>query len=367
MKIVLFGAEFTMTGAGLMLCRWAEHLAAAGHAVSILLKDQTPGPLRERFGAAGISVVEGNRASIDSGTLVICNTIDMAPQIIQSAPYTRTIWWIHEAEYGVRLLGDNPQLARAFAAADAVIFPARHLIDSTYRDFLSGLPAEKFHVAPCGIDMPAEGRRRQAASAGPIRVLSVGSIYPRKRHGDLIKAVGMLDDLNLECVLAGRLYDLDDESKRLIHNRPDRFRLLGELPNDQILALIDSAPIFALPSEDEAMPLVTFEAGARGRSLLLSDLGCYEGLWRHGHNCLMHPVGDVGLLADRLRILATDPGLRDRLGAEALRTTLPYTIDHMLSQLDQVIATVCPGGDLPGRRTGPDLATISRRLAWTLR
>jgi glycosyltransferase involved in cell wall biosynthesis len=361
MKIVMFGAEFTVTGAGLMLCRWAEHLAAAGHDVSILPKDRTSGPLYERFRAAGVSIVDQDTTYIDGGTLVICNTIDMAPIIIQSAAITRTIWWIHEAEWGAHFLSENPQFVQAFAAADAVIFPTAYLPNSIYRGFLSGLPNQKFFIVPCGIDLPSREYAVEAGPIGPIKILSIGSIYPRKRHADLIKAVSTLDDLDLECVLAGRLYTLDDESMQLVHNRPDRFRLVGELPNEQALGLIDEADIFSLPSESEAMPVVNLEAAVRGKPLLLSDLGCHEGLWRHGHNCLMHPIGDVSLLAHMLRILATDSGLRGRLGAAAHRTALPHTIGHMLSKLDQVIGAICLNRKLPRRQE-----KISTNWSWRL-
>jgi len=57
-------------------------------------------------------------------------------------------------------------------------------------------------------------------------------------------------------------------------------------------------------------------------------------------NCLMHPVGDVDLLAHLLRVLATDAPLRARLGAAARRTAAGYRNDMFLARLDMVLASL---------------------------
>jgi glycosyltransferase involved in cell wall biosynthesis len=175
---------------------------------------------------------------------------------------------------------------------------------------------------------------------GPLRVACVGSIYPRKRQADLIKAIALLRNLSIECQLVGQMVSLDDEATEIARKSPKRFNFVGQLPHAETMRLLDRVDVLALPSSSECLPIAPLEAGQRGKAILLSDLPAHEGIWRHGVNCLMHPVGDVTLMAHSLRILASDPPLRERLGAQARRVAATYRNDIFLARLSLVIASL---------------------------
>jgi glycosyltransferase involved in cell wall biosynthesis len=343
MKVVLLGTEFAMNGAAVLLYRWAMHLVQRGHTVSAVPASQKAtavGPLRDAYVAAGVTIEE--KLFVDPQTLVICNTIAAAPYVIQTAPSTRTIWWLHEGEVGLELLFANPGAARAFHMAHAVIFPSAVIRDQVYASYLLGVPKQRLHVVPPGLE-PLEQQATETEpqeEKRPLRIVCIGSIYPRKRQADLIKAVALLRNVPIECQLVGQMVSLEEEATEIARKSPKRFSFVGQLPHVETMRLLDRADVLALPSSSECLPIAPLEAGQRGKAILLSDLPAHEGIWRHGINCLMHPVGDVTLMSHSLRILASDRQLRERLGAQAHRVAAPYRNDIFLARLSLVIASL---------------------------
>ena len=57
MRVVLLGTEFNMTGAGLLLFRWAAHLRRRGHEIIAVHDANMTGPLRESYLAEGMDAV----------------------------------------------------------------------------------------------------------------------------------------------------------------------------------------------------------------------------------------------------------------------------------------------------------------------
>jgi glycosyltransferase involved in cell wall biosynthesis len=340
MLIVLLGTEFSMTGAGLLLFRWAVHLRRRGHNIVAVHDTKAAGPLRDAYLAHGVTLTE--RFDVASNMLVICNTLMAARYVLQIAATARTVWWIHEGEVGLPLLVNNPGVERAFGAAHAIIFPSAAIRDRVYRSYLLGVPETRLHIVPPGLDPvdPATIEAEPPVPARPIRVISVGSIYPRKRQADLIRAVARLTDLQIECLLVGGLVMLDKDAAALAKAAPGRFAFSGQRPHAETLRLVGRADIFALPSASECLPIAPLEAGQRRKAVLLSDLPGHEGVWRHGANCLMHPPGDVDLLAHLLRVLVTDTRLRARLGAAAQSTAARFRNDVFVTRLDMVLASL---------------------------
>ena len=71
-----------------------------------------------------------------------------------------------------------------------------------------------------------------------------------------------------------------------------------------------------------------------GIPVILSDLDCYAGAWRHGINCLMQPVGDVGLLNFNLQALIASADLRNRIGKEGKKLVRKFTRKRFTALFD---------------------------------
>jgi hypothetical protein len=88
------------------------------------------------------------------------------------------------------------------------------------------------------------------------------------------------------------------------------------------------------------LPLTTLEAAMIERPMVLSDLPVYEGIWRHGRNCLLFPVGAIGMLAQSIAMLAGNAELRARLGAAARHTAIPYTESAFFLRFDALLESL---------------------------
>ncbi|HEX4096817.1 MAG TPA: glycosyltransferase family 4 protein [Caulobacteraceae bacterium] len=330
MRILLINHEFTTTGASTLLLRLALHLKGAGHVVTVGAINPAPGLISQAYAAADIPLVP--RMAPADYDVSIANTVAAASFVIEAGPVLPTIWWLHEAEIGLAILLHHPEQLRAFQLASAVVFQTDFQLNDVYRSFTYALERRRLHVFPNGIEVEdrAPGDRIPP-KRGVLRVVSAGTVSPRKRPGDVIEAVARLRKrLDVELVICGALEGgIDAKAERTIAAHPGRIQLTGEVDRPECLAWIASADIFCLASDSESHPVTVMEAGRLGRPLVLSDLRCYAGEYRHGVNCLLFPVGDVELLSHALGALAADPARRERLG-EAARSTAGRSSERAL-------------------------------------
>lgn len=334
MRILLVNHEFTITGASTVLLRLAAHLQARGHSLTVLPANPADGPIKTAYEALGIGIASG--AALSAFDIAIANGIGTTQAVIDIAGRVPTIWFLHEAEVGLRILLKNPALGQAFGIAAAVVYQTAYQAE-VYSSFTYALPPQKFHIIPNGLPPLPESLPAVRPKARPVRLVQVGSVEPRKRGGDLIRAVAA-SGLDMECVLCGRVYELDEAARRLADAEPARFILTGEVPPETALAWIESADISALVSSSETQGLSAYEAAQFAKPLLLSDLPVHRGVFTHGQSALMAPVGHVELLAANLALLAGNPGLRAQLGQAAAQAVRGFTVERFFLQFEAVIA-----------------------------
>jgi len=334
MRIVLVNHEFTITGASLVLFRLALRLRDAGHLVSVLPGVGQSGPMRARFEAEGIPLVAP--AALREADLVIANTVCTGDYLLQAPDEVKTIWFLHEAEIGLRVIMAKPELKKAFARADAVVFQSAHQRE-VYRPFTYALPPEKFHVIANGIERLAPAAVAEKARA--LRIVQVGNVDGGKRTGDLIRAVAK-SGLDAGCVICGRFFSLEQAAIAVVAARPRQFHFTGEVEPQVALGWVQSADIYCLTSSSETQALSVMEAARLGRALLLTDLPCYEGVFRHGQNCLMVPVGHVEMLALSLRMYAASEALRREMGAAARLSVRHFTPEAFFSRFGALISAL---------------------------
>jgi glycosyltransferase involved in cell wall biosynthesis len=143
-----------------------------------------------------------------------------------------------------------------------------------------------------------------------------------------------------KCSIVGQFHTLPEDCLNLIARSPDRYELLGQLDHAAALQLLAEADVFCLPSDSEVLPLTILEAAMLERPIVLSDLSVYDGIWRHGHNCLLHPIGAIGMLAQSIDALVRNPELRARLGTAARRTAAAYTEAAFFTRFDALLGTI---------------------------
>jgi glycosyltransferase involved in cell wall biosynthesis len=337
MRFLLVNHEFTMSGAAVNLLKIADHLARSGHECAVFPGRPSSGPIEAEYARRGIPILQ--KAVFSEFAAAICNTIHAGPVVSMAAPYTRTIWWIREAESGLEYLLTRPTIAAAFRDASIVVVQHEHQRDNVYRSFLYPRDPATVFVVPNGFRIDRAGLT--AAKTRPIRVIAVGSVYGLKRQGDLIRSVEALGRPDIDCVFVGRRIALGEEEQRIAKAAPDRFRFLGELPLDETLAWLRSSDICCLPSRSESQSNILFEAALTGNALIATDLPSYRGIWSDGENALLHRVGDVDALTRAIARLADDVPLRRRLAQAAAKTAAGFTEERLFASVDRVLAAAC--------------------------
>jgi glycosyltransferase involved in cell wall biosynthesis len=123
-----------------------------------------------------------------------------------------------------------------------------------------------------------------------------------------------------------------------------RATFAGDRPLEGVLEVYVAADVFALLSSHEPWGVVVNEAAACGLPLVLSErVGAARDLLRDGENGFLVPAGDVDAAADALTRLASDPGLRERMGARSRELVRGFgygpSVDNLLAALREATAS----------------------------
>jgi colanic acid/amylovoran biosynthesis glycosyltransferase len=244
-------------------------------------------------------------------------------------PFTFTV---HGYDIYRRPPSDFSERAEAAAALVTVSQTNARYIAVTF-----GVPAERVHVIPCGVD--TECFRPGTARPNPPRIVCVARLAPVKNLGLLLEACAHLRDrdVSFRCVLVG-----DGPCRGELHDARERLGLEREVwftgPAEQacVVAWWQQAAVAVLTSHSEGMPVSLMEAAACGVPVVATAVGGVPELVEHGVTGLLTPAGDARALAAAVERLLRDPRLAAGMGAEARRQA-----ERRLSiarQVDQLLA-----------------------------
>ena len=184
-----------------------------------------------------------------------------------------------------------------------------------------GVPKSKIKVVANGVDrrfQPADRsvmRERLGLPEGEFIVLFVGLLVPVKGLDLLVGALAELADPKPLCLLVGdgpERPGLERQAAEL--GVGDHLRFVGRRSSDEIPTWMGAADLLVLPSRSEGRPNVVLEAQACGLPVVATRVGGTPELVCDGKTGLLVESEDVSGLADALRRLRTDRGLREALG-----------------------------------------------------
>lgn len=202
---------------------------------------------------------------------------------------------------------------RAFEGCDAVVCPSEY----TRTDVLTRLGdaslRSRVHVVPHVIEAPADGERTSAAvrsdeERAPDRLITIGTLEPRKNHRFLIDLVACLRarglEVNLTIVGQGPLRDsLEEHACR--RGVRDRIDLVGlQIP---AAPLISEHDLYVHSARMESFGIVLVEALARGRPVAAPLVGAIPEIFRPGREGIGLDLGDLEASADQLERLLRSP------------------------------------------------------------
>jgi glycosyltransferase involved in cell wall biosynthesis len=225
-----------------------------------------------------------------------------------------------------------------FRPCEAIV-PSRQQLKDTCRSHL--LKPSRVHVVSNGIDTnlfrprPSTDSRARLGLPNEPLFVCVGRLSRDKGFQHAVRALAALngESPNARLVIVGdgeERQPLERLAQRLgVHQR---VTFAGAQPPDAVPLYVAAADAFLFPTErDEAAPLVLPQAMACARSVVASRIGgITEVIGDSGEYGMLIPPGDVGRLAEAMRVLLRDKGLRRRLGQAARRRAeAEYTIERM--------------------------------------
>jgi glycosyltransferase involved in cell wall biosynthesis len=190
-----------------------------------------------------------------------------------------------------------------------------------------------------------------------LRLLHVGSLNRVKDQATLLHAFALarrrvpalLLDVLGEDTLSGQVQELAARLGLL-----DAVTFHGWLPTDEVRPFFARADLLVVSSLHEAGPVALVEAAAFGVPTAGTAVGhVAEG---DGVRSLAVPVGDAEALADALVTLASDAGLRARLGAAAFAWARENDADRTAARFGEIYRRVSrprPAVSASGPAPGP--------------
>lgn len=173
----------------------------------------------------------------------------------------------------------------------------------------NGVDSDTFRPRP---DIRAAARKEFGLLPNDVAVLFVGPGFQRKGLDTLIQAAKNLPG-SVKVLVVGKGKSIEDQ------------RLIRVGQADSMERCYAAADIFALPTKYDPFANSTMEALASGLPVVTTTSNGVSEIMQDGENGLIIGPNDPDALTIRLRTLAEDSNLRERLGSAGRVAVQPYT------------------------------------------
>ncbi|MFB6079261.1 MAG: glycosyltransferase family 4 protein [Halarchaeum sp.] len=233
-----------------------------------------------------------------------------------------------------------------YAQADVVLCPSDYTravlesypVDVPIRTVSNGVDVESLD----GFEEFREGTRERFDLDGMV-VFSVGEVFERK-------------GLSTFCELAeATTYDFawfghyetgpaaSEEVRRWTGDPPANVTFTGFVEDKRMA--FGAGDVYCFPTKNENQGIAVLEAMACGKPVVLRDIPVFEEFFEHGRDCLKCSTRKE--FRDALDRLAADPGLRERLGANARETAARHSLERVGERLVDVYESLLAGETPP--------------------
>jgi len=348
LTFILAGPLDQLTGGYLFDRRVVEGLRAAGRAVDVVeLKGRFPEPDAEaqREAAAALARISDGAVAVIDG-LALAAFAECLTR--EAAARRKLVGFIHHPlalETGLAL-----EQREALALAEARLLPR-------LKGVLCPSRITQWHMTELGVSrdrvlVTPPGTARAAPRAaprrdGPLRLLIVATVSPRKGHLLLIDALAPLRDRAWHLTCIGSL-TRDREAALALEQAiaraglGERVLLAGEWPPERLGAAYQEADLFVLPSYHEGYGMAFAEALAHGLPIIGTTAGAIPETVPTDA-ALLVPPGDRNALNRALAMAMDNAALRAQLASGATRAGAalpdwPRAIRGWIEALDRLLA-----------------------------
>jgi glycosyltransferase involved in cell wall biosynthesis len=192
---------------------------------------------------------------------------------------------------------------------------------------LAGQRRRGLVVTPAGDRLgPGPGEQevcRRAAEQGPLRVLFVGNLIPRKGLLTLLEALGRLPREEWHLSVVGSPDADPGYATQVLHSVErlsirDSVSMEGQADDESLATALRTHHVLAVPSRYEGFGIVYLEAMGFGVVPVGSSAGGAAEIIRDGESGCLVPPDDAGALAAALRRMCEDRGRLQALARGAL-------------------------------------------------
>lgn len=176
------------------------------------------------------------------------------------------------------------------------------------------VPDARVYVLPNPVDLD-EFSAQPVPRREPATVVFLGWFVPGKGAYDLLEALARLHGRRpgLRAVFGG--YKLEDQLRERVRTLglTETVRVAGWCGRADVVQLLRTCTLFALPTYSEGIPMVVLEAMACGAPIVTCPVGGIPAVARDGRNALFVRPGDIEGLTAALERLLDDAALREAM------------------------------------------------------
>ncbi len=187
---------------------------------------------------------------------------------------------------------------------------------------------------------PAEIASR-AQEEGPLRLVFVGNLIPRKGLHTLLAALTLLPPESWELIVVGETavnptYARTIERQARQLNGPVRF--LGAISDAELAQQLKQSQLLVVPSDYEGFGIVYLEGMGFGLPAIASTAGAAREIITDGVDGFLVGVGETAVLANRILTLHKDRACLTQMGAAALKRYHAHpTWDDSMAKIRQFL------------------------------
>ena len=211
------------------------------------------------------------------------------------------------------------------------------VLSASWRDFFVsiGVSPEKVRILN-NITDPADREKVARAPGGPVRLLFLGEIGPRKGVFDLLKAMALLESATpgrARLEIGGNKNE--EALKEAIRSQglADCVHFNGFVSGELKKELLSRADVFVLPSYNEGLPVSILEAMSYGCAIISTPVGGIPEVVRE-NGILVRP-GDVEGIAAAIARCEEECVCR-QMGLSSLEIVKDYYPEAVMAHLKQI-------------------------------
>lgn len=242
---------------------------------------------------------------------------------------------IHGAEV-IECLQDYKKLMTyVLVQADKILVASEYMKSRTCA---LGIPGRIVTVIPSGVTIDYEERKCSKENL----VMFCGRLDHSKDPLTLLRAArrvvhGSGSAIKFLFIGEGILRERMDKFIRK-ENLQNYVKLLGQLPNDRLVAYYKKARIFVLPSIREPFGLVLTEAISHYVPCIITDIGGMPEIITHGREGFIVPKGDHDKIAEYILKLFSNDELYDKMSQNARKKSQQYDINTIVGKLLKLLS-----------------------------